>query len=115
MVTFLAVSVALLYKQRRAVPIALIVFIAGVVMAGVALARSDRHAGVSVGVPGSWMPGRFVAADWGQGTLWGALPQLPLTTLNSIVAVSALTLSMYPDRPVSNKALTRYDVRYARV
>ena len=36
--------------------------------------------------------------DWKQGLLQGALPQLPLTTLNSVVSVCALAHSLYPEK-----------------
>jgi hypothetical protein len=41
----------------------------------------------------------FVTAFW-----MGTLPQLPMTILNAIIAVSALSIDLFPDRPVSPKS-----------
>ena len=45
----------------------------------------------------------FTAGDFKNGILKAGLPQLPLTTLNSIVAVCALSKDLFPDRPASPK------------
>ena len=36
--------------------------------------------------------------DWKQGLLQGAIPQLPLTTLNSVVSVCCLAHTLYPEK-----------------
>jgi hypothetical protein len=38
------------------------------------------------------------AMDWWNGFLQGALPQLPLTTLNSVISVCCLAHTLYPDK-----------------
>jgi MFS superfamily sulfate permease-like transporter len=45
------------------------------------------------------------AADWSGGLLRGAVPQLPLTLLNSVVAVCALSADYFPRRGVSPKRM----------
>ena len=45
----------------------------------------------------------FAAGDVAAGILKAGLPQLPLTTLNSVVAVCALSKELFPDRPASPK------------
>jgi Molybdate transporter of MFS superfamily len=53
----------------------------------------------------SWFPAVVVWAlkdatynDWKEGILQGALPQLPLTTLNSVVSVCFLAHTLYPEK-----------------
>lgn len=41
------------------------------------------------------------ASAWGAGLWKGALPQLPLTLLNSVIALCALSTQYFPDRGVS--------------
>ena len=45
----------------------------------------------------------FTRRDIAAGILKAGLPQLPLTTLNSVVAVCALSKELFPDRPASPK------------
>ena len=42
------------------------------------------------------MPQLFSADDWHEGVLRGAIPQIPLTTLNSVIAVCALSTDLFP-------------------
>jgi MFS superfamily sulfate permease-like transporter len=45
------------------------------------------------------------ASDWQAGLLRGAVPQLPLTVLNSVVAVCALSGDYFPGRGISPKRM----------
>ncbi len=45
-----------------------------------------------------WAAGDVSLEDWKVGFLEGALPQLPLTTLNSVISVCALAHSLYPEK-----------------
>jgi len=45
------------------------------------------------------------AEQWREGFLQGAVPQIPLTLLNSVIAVCALTRDLYPGRAVSTRAM----------
>ncbi len=40
-------------------------------------------------------------AEWIQGVLYGTLPQIPLTLLNSVIAVCALSGDLFPGRRIS--------------
>jgi Molybdate transporter of MFS superfamily len=44
--------------------------------------------------------------DWKQGLLEGAIPQLPLTTLNSVVSVCCLAHTLYPEKRRSQRHAT---------
>jgi MFS superfamily sulfate permease-like transporter len=60
---------------------------------GVGLAISGFHLG--------WP----AASDWQAGLLRGAVPQLPLTVLNSVIAVCALSSDYFPGRGISPKRM----------
>ena len=45
-----------------------------------------------------WAMNTVTGEDWEVGFLQGALPQLPLTTLNSVISVCALAHSLYPEK-----------------
>jgi MFS superfamily sulfate permease-like transporter len=45
------------------------------------------------------------ASDWEAGLLRGAVPQLPLTVLNSVIAVCALSSDYFPGRGISPKRM----------
>ncbi|ODH46367.1 hypothetical protein GX48_07558 [Paracoccidioides brasiliensis] len=77
------------------VPYALIVFLVGIVFAFVSLALS-HHGLPSFGI---WHP-RFsipVGHEWRVGIIDAGIGQLPLTTLNSIVAVVYLAADLLPE------------------
>ena len=68
----------------------------------------------AVTTPGAWHALTFAPAlpafDWpslhdAPSALRAAIPQLPLTLLNSVVAVCALTSELYPTRPVAPRAV----------
>jgi MFS superfamily sulfate permease-like transporter len=49
--------------------------------------------------------------DWKTGFLEGAIPQLPLSTLNSVISVCALAHSLYPEKRIAGEAvLSRREV-----
>lgn len=76
-------------------PYALLVFIFGLAIAFVTM-PSDHPSGFSLWMPSVSLPS---AAAWQTGAINGALPQLPLTTLNSILAVTSLSASLFPAYP----------------
>jgi len=49
-------------------------------------------------VPIKWALVDMTWNDWKQGLLQGAIPQLPLTTLNSVVSVCCLAHTLYPEK-----------------
>jgi MFS superfamily sulfate permease-like transporter len=95
-----AVLVLVFYFSKR-VPGALVVFAVGLVALwagsadGEALLRETR-----LGM--SWhMPALGNISDWYTGILRGTLPQIPLTTLNSVIAVCALSADLFPKQAVA--------------
>lgn len=92
-----AAVVVLLFGSRR-LPAALLLFSGGLVLAVVA------HPGVLEELDfAPWRP-RFAPPSWSDfrdSFTHVALPQLPLTTLNSVVAVCALSADLFPTRGAS--------------
>jgi MFS superfamily sulfate permease-like transporter len=89
--------VLLLYSSRR-MPAALLVFAIGLIalLAAKPSLISDTRLGMSWTLPNltSW-------DDWRDGLLRGAVPQIPLTLLNSVIAVCVLSLDLFPNRPAA--------------
>ena len=89
--------VLLLYFSTR-VPGALVVFAVGLV--ALVAAQPSLISETRLGI--SWhLPELGQGRDWTAGTLRAALPQIPLTTLNSVIAVSALSVDLFPQRPAA--------------
>ncbi|MBM3287211.1 MAG: sulfate transporter [Candidatus Eisenbacteria bacterium] len=90
-----ALMVMALFLSRR-VPVALVLFVAGLILA------VGKEPGVLASlriVP--WVP-RWTPPEWGDfasAFSKAALPQIPLTALNSVVAVCALSSDLFPERP----------------
>jgi MFS superfamily sulfate permease-like transporter len=98
----LALLVTLVLLPSRRLPAALVLFAAGL---GLALWR-DPGAAAALRL-GFSLPG-FVplsVSDFVTAFPRATLPQIPLTILNSVVAVSALALDLFPDRPVPPRRL----------
>ncbi|KAF2215801.1 hypothetical protein CERZMDRAFT_27739, partial [Cercospora zeae-maydis SCOH1-5] len=79
------------------IPYALLVFLFGLMVAMTSLG-STEHEGFSAGI---WHPSPFVPSGkaWRTGIIDAAIPQLPLTTLNSVLAVTSLAASLFPSFP----------------
>ena len=92
-----AALVLLLYFSTR-IPAALAVFGIGLIALLVSQPAmlSQTRFGLTWTLPdlSSW-------DDWSAGSLRGAGPQIPLTTLNSVIAVCALSLDLFPKRPAA--------------
>ncbi len=89
-----AALVLLLYFSPR-VPAALVVFCIG--LAALVLAHPSLPARIGLGAP--WhLPQLTDPHTWSRGVWMGAVPQLPLTVLNSVVAVCALSADLFPRR-----------------
>jgi len=93
-----ATVVVLALLRSRIVPAALVLFAAGLVMALWLdpAARDALQLGWSFPV---WTPPAI--ADFARATPLAAIPQIPLTTLNSVIAVCALSGRLFPDRPAA--------------
>jgi predicted benzoate:H+ symporter BenE len=80
-------------------PTALLLVLIGL---GVSMTQSGSLTSLKIG-PST--PGliKITPADFVSGIVKAGLPQLPLTTLNSVVAVCALSKDLFPDRPATPK------------
>ncbi|MBM4004128.1 MAG: sulfate transporter [Planctomycetes bacterium] len=90
-----AVVVLRLFFSRR-VPAALVLFAAGLVLTVCVHPEVLRELGISLTLP-RWAPPQW--SDFVSAFPKAALPQIPLTTLNSVIAVCALSADLFPDRP----------------
>lgn len=78
------------------IPYALLVFLFGLMLAGIQLSTAGQD-GSGSGFQ-LWRPQLVVPSPeaFRKGALEAGLPQLPLTTLNSILAVTSLSASLFP-------------------
>ena len=88
------VILALFFSKR--VPAALLLFGAGILLA----VSKDPHMLASLRV-GVYLPHftKVAPSDFMSALPRAALPQIPLTALNSVVAVCALSVDLFPERP----------------
>ncbi|KAI5367222.1 Putative molybdate transporter 1/2 [Septoria linicola] len=79
------------------IPYALVVFLFGLIIAATVPGGRDGSSSSA----GFWHPSPFVPSSetWKTGAIDAAIPQLPLTTLNSILAVTSLAASLFPTFP----------------
>jgi MFS superfamily sulfate permease-like transporter len=89
--------VLMLYFSTR-IPGALVVFAIGVI--ALLAAEPTLLSETRLGMAWHW-PALGNLNDWKLGLWRGALPQIPLTTLNSVIAVCALSLDLFPNRPAA--------------
>ncbi|RME23376.1 MAG: sulfate transporter [Candidatus Zixiibacteriota bacterium] len=87
----------LVERRVRRFPTALVFLLTGFVIMYVA--RRFPVGVVTIGLP-HWQFILPAPAAWWHGLLYGAIPQLPLTILNSVVAVCALSGDLFPGRRV---------------
>ncbi|CAI0423479.1 unnamed protein product [Linum tenue] len=81
-----------------AIPAALIVFLLGLVLCFI------RDPGIFSNLKFGPSPIRLLTItwdDWKIGFLKGAIPQIPLSILNSVIAVCKLSTDLFPDRDLS--------------
>ena len=96
----LSLGVVLALARRREIPAALVLFCAGLGLAAWKTPEALRSLSTGLWLP-HWSPPRWV--DFKTSFPKAALPQIPLTTLNSVVAVCALSVDLFPDRPAKTK------------
>lgn len=92
-------------RQQKAStpPMGLYLFGLGILLASIKLhqTRSDES-NMEFGFFGApivkWALHDLTWNDWKQGLLEGAIPQLPLTTMNSVISVCYLAHSLYPEK-----------------
>mmetsp|Transcript_6938 Transcript_6938/g.15816 ORF Transcript_6938/g.15816 Transcript_6938/m.15816 type:complete len:500 (-) Transcript_6938:202-1701(-) len=92
---------------RTKLPSALIVFCVGVVLAAI-----DMHKnGAKLVFEGLELPVIVPSGkEWSDGFIKGTLPQLPLTTLNSVVSVCALSVDLFRSAEEGGKGISRVSV-----
>lgn len=96
----LCAGLVLLFYFSTRVPGALVVFLVGLV----ALLAAKPALLSELRLAPAWvLPDLSNGSDWRIGLLRGTLPQVPLTTLNSVIAVCALSLDLFPSRPAAPK------------
>lgn len=96
---------ALAMLQRETLPTALILFLIGIGIAGARIVSGKVPLHWSVGTPVHISTGDISWAEVQTATWSGALPQLPLTILNSVIAVTQLAHDLKPDALVSAEAV----------
>ncbi|MCU0619989.1 MAG: putative sulfate/molybdate transporter [Gemmatimonadales bacterium] len=89
-----ALLVLALFFSRR-VPAALVLFVVGIALAIWKDPRVLGALGIGISLPHFTPP---AWADFVSSFPKAALPQIPLTTLNSVIAVCALSADLFPDR-----------------
>ncbi|KAJ9236038.1 hypothetical protein DTO271D3_2173 [Paecilomyces variotii] len=80
-------------NSYRTVPYALIVFVVGLVFAIIVTAQSGSLPSLEFWRPHMTIP---VGSDWKTGAIGAGIGQLPLTTLNSVIAVVHLAADLLP-------------------
>jgi MFS superfamily sulfate permease-like transporter len=92
----LGFAIVLMLASSRRTPVALLLFCAGLV-----IAVANRHQILGEMRLGFYLP-HWVPLTWEDfrsSFVRAALPQIPLTTLNSVIAVCALSADLFPGRP----------------
>ncbi|KAI1820495.1 hypothetical protein F4861DRAFT_522831 [Xylaria intraflava] len=92
---FAAFVLLILTQKSTRFPFALLIFVIGVVISLIRVTISH-----DMGMPRLhiWHP-YFILPNWSADAIGMGISQLPLTTLNSVIAVSALASDLLPDLP----------------
>ncbi len=94
--------ITLALMRAKQIPTAL-----GIFAVGIAIMFINLPSGTTFFQPGS-LELQFIIptlTEWRQGFLRGALPQLSLTLLNSVIAVCALSGDLFPNKRISTKSM----------
>lgn len=100
---FLALPAAVFgwwFMGSRRVPVALVIFAGGAALALYRSPQAFHDLRLGFNLP-HWIP--IPPQDWWIACTRAALPQIPLTLLNSVVAVCALARDLHPERAPSEK------------
>lgn len=87
---------------QRSWPGALWIFLAG--LAVTLATHPNAVSQLSLGFGGFALP-KFSAPDFWFAARKAALPQIPVTCLNSVIAVCALSRDLFPDKPASERSV----------
>ncbi|MFQ5498304.1 MAG: putative sulfate/molybdate transporter [Candidatus Zixiibacteriota bacterium] len=93
---------ALVVTGSVRIPIALLMFGLGLVIT--LASSSDMDSVFRLSMP-QFSLVSFDSAIWTKGIIRGGLPQLPLTLLNSVLAVCALSGDLFPGRRISTRSM----------
>lgn len=91
----LSALVVLALFFSRSIPAALVLFAGGIVLTFWKQPGVAHSLGIGLALP-AWAPPHW--ADFASAFPRAALPQIPLTTLNSVIAVCALSADLFPER-----------------
>jgi predicted benzoate:H+ symporter BenE len=92
----IAIFSLILFKFKK-MPVALILFIVGIVFSSIIAVKQNILIEVIPIFPPIWVAGNLTGPDFLNGFIKGALPQIPLTTLNSVISVCALSKELFPN------------------
>lgn len=92
-----------LWAESSRVPTALVIFLGGLAIGYGAHFREIPAFQWGFHLP-HWVS--ISRNDFLVGLWRGAIPQIPLTTLNSVIAVCALSHQLFPDEPVTNRKVS---------
>lgn len=93
--------VLLLFFSRK-IPGALVIFLIGIILVFFKMPTIFSSLQIGFTVPQLVQIGQ---KDFVNGFLKGTVPQIPLTLLNSVIAVSALSFDLFPKRGAKNKTI----------
>ena len=99
----IAAVLVVAFATSRVVPVALLLFAGGILLTAIIHPEVVRSIGFGVSLPG-WSPPGW--GDFLTAFPKASLPQIPLTTLNSVIAVCALSADLFPDRPATPKRVS---------
>ena len=100
-------GVVLAFYFSRRVPAALVVFLLGLGAMFMATDGLLDKLYLGFAPPKFWLK-EIAPGEWGVGILKGAVPQLPLTLLNSVIAVCALSCDLFPRRPAAPRRVAAW-------
>ncbi|KDO33597.1 hypothetical protein SPRG_01599 [Saprolegnia parasitica CBS 223.65] len=103
LVSLLLITLCLACMHKKRIPTAILVFLYGVIVAIVAYVQKKdelRLPPLSLGPDFSRMPSWPSADDFQTAFLKMVLPQLPLTLLNSVIALEQLAADLFPHKHV---------------
>jgi hypothetical protein len=86
----------MLFANSSKIPTALVLFLAGLIGAVISHPEVLRETGFAFYSPSL---ASLTIDDFKKGFIELAVPQIPLTTLNSVVAVCALSVDLFPSNP----------------
>jgi len=103
LVGFLCFSLLIVTSNKKNFPGALIVFVLGGIL--ILYSNPSIISNLTFGweLPVLHIPN---GAEFWKGFWRGTLPQLPLTILNSVIAVSVLSADLFPERPLNPRRVT---------